>query len=181
MQWVAGVGDRNEARPPGFRGIGRIDRCPYFRRVRLPPVGMRFGQGGVAGRVERSLAGAGAKSPEAARAGERPSEAEPVPAGPPGAVIPARLGESSRQAKRGWCDPPVSRERLGSAANLRRRALPQWAEKCVGLHASRCEMTSYFAKSQTLRGSVRGRASYLERNAAAFHKLNARKSRLGRC
>ncbi len=66
---------------------------------------MRFGRGGVAGRVERSLAGAGAESPEgagaespeAARAGERPSEAEPVPVGPPGAVMPARLGESLRQ------------------------------------------------------------------------------------
>jgi hypothetical protein len=60
---------------------------------------MRFGQGGVVGRVERSLAGAGAESPEAARAGERPSEAEPVPAGPPGAIMRARLGESSRQSE----------------------------------------------------------------------------------
>ena len=106
MQWVAGVGDRNEARPRGFRGIGRIDRCPYFRRVRLPPVGMRFGRGGVAGRVERSLAGAGAESPEAARAGERPSEAEPVPVGPPGAVMPARLGESSHQ-REAWVVRPT--------------------------------------------------------------------------
>jgi len=99
MQWVAGVGDRNEARPRGFRGIGRIGRCPYFRRVRLPPVGMSFGRGGVADRVERSLAGAGAESPEAARAGEKPSEAEPVSVGPPGAVMPARLVESSRQSE----------------------------------------------------------------------------------
>ena len=181
MQWVAGVGDRNEAGPPGFRGIGRIGRCPYFRHVRSPPVGMRFGRGGVAGRVERSLAGAGAESPEAARAGERTSEAEPVPVGPPGALMPAPWANRHARAKHRRCDPPVSREWLGSAANLRRRALPRWAETCVGLHASRCEMTSYLAKSQTLRGSVRGRASYLERNAAAFHKLSARKSRLGRC
>ena len=101
--------------------------------------------------------------------------ARPVPSCPPA------WANRHTSAKRGWCDPPVSRERLGSAANLRRRALLRWAETCVGLHASGCEMTSYFAKFQTLRGSVRGRASYLERNAAAFHKLNARKSRLGRC
>ena len=106
MQWVAGVGGRNEARPPGFRGIGRIDRCPYFRRVRLPPVGMRFGRGGVAGRVERSRAGAGAESPEAARAGERPSAAEPVSAGPSRAVMPARLGESSHQ-REAWVVRPT--------------------------------------------------------------------------
>jgi hypothetical protein len=60
---------------------------------------MSFGRGGVADRVERSLAGAGAESPEAARAGEKPSEAEPVSVGPPGAVMPARLVESSRQSE----------------------------------------------------------------------------------
>ena len=58
---------------------------------------MRFGWGGVAGRVEQSLAGAGAESPVAACGGERPSEAEPVPVGPPGAVMPARVGDSPRQ------------------------------------------------------------------------------------
>lgn len=66
---------------------------------------MRFGRGGVAGRVERSLAGDGAESPEAARAGERPSGAEPVPAGPPGAVMLARLGESSRQSEAAMVRP----------------------------------------------------------------------------
>lgn len=39
------------------------------------------------------MAGAGAESPEAARAGGRPSEAESVPARPPGAVVPARKAD----------------------------------------------------------------------------------------
>lgn len=127
------------------------------------------------------MARAGAESPEAACAGRRPCEAEPVPVGPPGALVPGRRDEAScpeRSVGAGACRVGW---RVRGEADMCRDPLPRWAEMCVGLHASKCDMRSYFAKSETLRGSVRGRASYLERNAAAFPKLNVRESRLGRC
>lgn len=159
--------------------------CPYFRFVgssrdsdrNRPARSLRDGR-------NAAWPGAGA---EAAKCGPRRRTAGGETTGP---GVFARVPE--------WPPPAQGAAPKWSAAERRRGCLrgrkQVWAgtcmghgsrapqsDRCAGLRGRVCDMESYFTKFGALRRSVRGRASYLERNAAAFPKLNARKSRLGRC